>query len=114
MKDGQTKRPPAPLEPVVKTRTMLTVFKYPVPLGDYFKLALPKGARVLSVDVQYGQPQLWALVNPDHKTEDRLFRFAGTGHPIEEAPARLEFVATFQMKAGSLIFHIFEVKDSSS
>ena len=92
---------------------MLTVFKYQVPLRDYFKLALPKGARVLTVDVQNGHPQLWALVNPDHKTEDRLFRFAGTSHPIEDAPARLKFVATFQMDGGSLVFHIFEVTDGS-
>ena len=89
---------------------MLTVFKYPVPFGDYFVLDLPLGAKVLAVDVQHGQPQLWALVNPDHKTEPRRFRFAGTGHPIEDTADCLEYISTFQVEGGSLIFHIFEVK----
>ena len=91
---------------------MLTVFKYQLPLGDYFKLALPKGARVLTADMQNGQPCLWALINPDNKTEKRLFRFVGTGQMIEDSLKRLEFVATFQMEGGSLTLHIFEVKES--
>ena len=49
-------------------------------------------------------------MNPDHETEERLFRFAVTGHPIEDQSSLLEFVATFQAQGGSLIFHIFEVK----
>ena len=91
---------------------MLRVFKYPIPFGDYFKLPLPNGAKVLTVDVQYGQPTLWALVNPNHKTKDRLFRFAGNGHDIEESLSRLEFVASFQMQNG-LMFHVFEVNQTN-
>ena len=88
---------------------MLTVHKHHVELGDYFEIAMPKGAKILTVAEQHGLPCLWALVDTDKPIEKRLFRFAGTGHPITERPEHLQFVATFQMQGGSLVFHIFEV-----
>lgn len=88
---------------------MRKVFKYELPVDDYFTLSLPKGAQVLSVQAQGNKPCLWALVDPDAPTEERQFRFAGTGHSIKEDPGRLEFVSTFQTHGGSLVFHIFEV-----
>lgn len=88
---------------------MLTVFKYPVPPGDNFTLALPEGARLLTVAPQSGEPQLWALVNTDNPPEDRQFRLAGTGHPIDEAEDTLHYVGTFHMMRGALVFHLFEV-----
>lgn len=89
---------------------MLKVFKYNLPLDDYFKVDLPKGAKILCIDTQFTVPQMWALVDPDEaETEARRFRFAGTGHDITETPEQLEFVDTFQMRDGNLIFHVFEV-----
>lgn len=87
----------------------MTVFKYRIPIGDYVELKLPKGAKILSVAAQNDEPFLWALVNPNMPWETRLFRFAGTGHPITEPPERLQFISTFQMRHGSLIFHFFEI-----
>lgn len=89
---------------------MLKVFKYEMPLNDYFDLDLPRGAKILKVDTQFDLPQLWALVDPDESImEMRKFRFAGTGHPIVEELEKLEFIDTFQMRDGNLIFHVFEV-----
>lgn len=88
---------------------MFKVWKYDVPIDDYFELNMPIGAQVLTVDVQAERPCLWALVDPDMPKEKRRFRFAGTGHPINEPENRLRFINTFQMRGGSLIFHIFEV-----
>lgn len=93
---------------------MLRVFKYTIPLDDHFTIDLPQGARVLSVDVQRDEPQLWALVDPERETEQRTFRFAWPGHPISEIAEQLSFVSTFQMHRGSLIFHIFEVTTPQS
>jgi len=91
---------------------MLRVFKYDLPLNDYFKLDLPRGAKILCFDTQFGVAQMWALVNPDETiTESRQFRFAGTGHNITETPEQLEFIDTFQMRDGNLVFHVFEVKE---
>lgn len=103
-----------------KTRS---VFKYPVLLTDIFSLDLPEGAKVLSVDVQRGEPQLWALcdatmsagmVTPssiDGKMSRRRFRVAGTGHPIHTPADKLEFIGTFMLHGGELVFHLFEIKD---
>ena len=87
---------------------MLKVYKYEIDVNDYFEIELPSGATVLKVDEQFGKPCLWALVNPESQKTKRTFRFAGTGHPIDDDKP-LQFVNTFQMKGGALIFHIFEV-----
>jgi hypothetical protein len=90
---------------------MLSIYKYPVPIDDYFTLELPFGARPLSVQVQNGGPQLWVLIDPgERRTEERRFRLAGTGHPIEESSDFLEYISTFQLSGGALVFHVFEVQ----
>lgn len=87
---------------------MQTVYKYEIPIADEFGLVLPCGAQVLSVQVQRDQPCIWALVDPqEHKKRRRLFRFAGTGHPI--SASNLLFIGTFQMDNGALVFHLFEM-----
>ena len=90
---------------------MLKVYKYPVPIKDYFSLELPKGAKILTVQTQRGEPQIWALVNPGNPTETRNFRFAGTGHPITESEKELNYIGTFQLQGGGFIGHIFEIRE---
>lgn len=87
---------------------MLTVYKYPLSLDDDVTLALPEGAQVLTIQMQNGDPVLWALVNPDAPTEQRSFHITGTGHSIEEPRSQWRYVATFQMLGGALVFHVFE------
>jgi hypothetical protein len=89
---------------------MSTVWKYPLPddWRDTFDLDMPAGAQVLAVQVQHGHPCIWALVDPSASLETRLFRIAGTGHPITEALGR--HVGTFQMLGGDVVFHVFEVQ----
>jgi hypothetical protein len=78
---------------------------------DEFELAMPRGARVLSVGMQRERVQMWALVDPSAPVEQRRFRMAGTGHPIKD-PEELRFVGTFQVHGGALVFHLFE-RDSA-
>lgn len=85
---------------------MRRVYKYPVLLSDRFHLDLPVGAKILSVNIQHGNPQMWALVDPDCPLERRFFRLAGTGHPIEDTV--VEHVGTFRIANGDLVFHLFE------
>ena len=85
----------------------LTVYKYPVMPGP-FKLQLPHGARILDVQMQAGNPQMWVLLNPDDRRVERTFYTIGTGHTI--AGVRyddLRHRGTFQMADG-LVFHVFE------
>lgn len=88
---------------------MRKVYKYTLALQDEQTLMLPKDALILSIQMQRDgdAPQLWALVNPEKPTVPRKIRVYGTGHGIEDGP--LEFIATFQMHGGTLVFHAFEV-----
>jgi hypothetical protein len=63
-----------------------------------------RGARTIR---KYGEPQIWALVEPDQPEAEVWFRIAGTGHPITDDIKR--YVGTFQIDRGSLVFHVFEV-----
>jgi len=87
---------------------MKTVYKYEIPINDHFDLFLPTGARILKADVQRGVVCLWALVDPSLADQRRSFRFAGTGHPMEEES--LQHISTFKMDGDNLIFHIFEIR----
>jgi len=90
---------------------MLTIFKYPIPIEDHFTLELPKDARILTVQIQRETAQLWALVDSETEKETRYFRLSGTGHPLGEDYLRItNYIGTFQMENGALVFHLFEVK----
>lgn len=90
------------------------VFKYTVPIQDELILELPTGTDILYVNAQPGDYinglfQIWALVNPDNPDmETRKFRLAGTGHAITE-PEHLEYIGTFFLREGILVFHLFEL-----
>ncbi|MBU2060058.1 MAG: hypothetical protein KKB38_20300 [Gammaproteobacteria bacterium] len=86
---------------------MRTIWKYQIPIQDYFELELPKDAEILTVQMQYGIPCLWALVDPTAQQEFRLFRLSGTGHPVETL--NLDYIGTVQQAEGQLIWHVFEI-----
>ena len=69
---------------------------------------MPKGADILWVDMQQGQPCIWARVNPDAPKERKRIRIFGTGHPIPDDLG--DYVGTFMMKDGALVFHLYEAE----
>ena len=86
----------------------MKIFKYPVdPSGDFI-VDMPAGAKVLSVQVQNGSPQMWAMVNEDAKLVQRHFGVFGTGWHIPD-DFKGRFIGTFQLQGGSLAFHLFEL-----
>ncbi len=90
---------------------MKEIWKYTLPLTDYPVVSMQKGARVLSVGVQHGEVQVWALVDPEAPTELRRFRVAGTGHTLlEEEFVSLRFLGMVQM--GAFVWHIFEYQEA--
>ena len=84
----------------------MTIWKYPLQLTDRQSFRMPIGALILSLQVQYEIPCLWALVDPKERTEERAFRIYGTGHPVDEIG---RFLGTFQIHNGALVFHVFDV-----
>ena len=90
---------------------MITVYKCPVEikLGEAFPIELPRGARILDVNVQNGSAYMWALVDTSRAPDPRIFRIYGTGHEIECTDiyeARMRYVATFHQKP--FVWHLFQ------
>lgn len=88
---------------------MTVVWKYPVELVEEFSLEMPSQAELLCVQTQHGLPFLWAEVNPETEKKTRRFRVFGTGHPID-TDEWVEYVGTFQLDEGHLVFHLYEVR----
>lgn len=88
---------------------MTKVFKFPLEMSDEQKVLMPVGAKVLTVQMQNGKPCLWAECNPDAECVYRTFLVRGTGHPIDEIEK--EYIGTIQLYGGSLVLHVFEIKN---
>lgn len=94
---------------------MRTIHKFPVASG-LFHIHLPKGAKVLTVQTQgpstgsgdTGEPKMWVLFDTDNETERRSFVTFPTGGDIS-SDTHLDYIGTFQLAGGNLIFHLFEI-----
>lgn len=86
---------------------MNTIWKFPFKLEDGFTVEMPRGSKVLCAQMQRDFPCMWALVSPASPMVDRVFKLAGTGHPISEDTDDLRYISTFQVQG--LVFHLFEV-----
>ena len=87
-----------------------TIWKFPVPEEDSFAIQMPYGAGILCVQTQGDRPFVWAEVDPERETEGRTFRLFGTGHP-QEVDGMLDYVGTFQVRGGALVFHLYEAHE---
>ncbi len=81
-----------------------SIWKFP--LNPDASIEIPQGGQLLTGQAQRDEPQLWVMVDPSAPKETRRFKTFGTGHEITEDPGT--YVATFQMRGGSLVFHVFE------
>jgi hypothetical protein len=86
---------------------MNTIYKYRMEPNCGGSVEMPKGAQVLSVQMQGGLPCLWAKVDTTRSLERRSFDVYGTGNAMPDDP-RLVYVGTFQMDDGALVWHVFE------
>lgn len=83
----------------------MTIYKYPLEITDRQVIDMPDGAKILTVQVQHEVPCVWAPVDPDVASVPRYFTIYGTGHPCS---AEGQYVGTFLVHGGALVFHIFE------
>jgi hypothetical protein len=85
------------------------VWKFHVPLtpNGRFELKMPKGAEILSLQLQGSDPEpfIWALVDPHNGDAERLFQIVGTGH--EEVTKYHHYIGTYQ--EGRFVWHVFEI-----
>lgn len=70
---------------------------------------LPVGAKFLSVQNQNETPQMCFVVDPEEqKTEQRNFVAHAIGEVFYDNQAT-DYLGTFQLDGGRLVFHIFEL-----
>jgi hypothetical protein len=90
---------------------MLAVWKFTILLDDEVNVEMPYGAKLLHVASQYGDPavlQLWALVEPTASPAKRQIYIRGTGQPISDLEAGLDYVGTVIVADGRLVWHVFD------
>lgn len=85
---------------------MRTIHKYKLAVIDFQIIMMPINAKILSVQVQIDTPCIWAEVIDDVQLEAREFYMIGTGHPIPNEP--IEYIGTFQLNGGRLVFHLYK------
>lgn len=86
---------------------MEQIWKYELKVDGVQKINMPEGAKILTVQTQFDNPCIWALVNPTNTLTVRNFEIYGTGHNIQIGSR--QYIGTFQVNSGFLIFHVFEL-----
>ena len=86
---------------------MKKIYKYCFGVADQVELEMPEGAEFLCVQVQFGGPCLWAIVDDEAKLETRILRIIGTGHSLPSSE-QLAYIGTIQEAGGGLIWHVFD------
>lgn len=88
-----------------------TIWKFPLTVADVQHVAMPTGAEILCVQTQHEGPCLWVRVDPSATMEKRSIAIVGTGHPAPE-PSDGDYIGTFQIHGGALVFHVFAKRRS--
>jgi hypothetical protein len=92
---------------------MRVIYKYDLQVTEVQTIELPAGAEILTVQMQHGMPQLWALIDPNELGREPVgIVIIGTGHPIDDAAIKLlKYINTFQVDDGNFIFHVFQTQN---
>lgn len=83
------------------------IFKYPLKIVDMQVVSFPMGAKILSVKEQSNIPVLYALVDIDADSEDRVIAMFGTGEDCGY-PSTDDFIGTVMLMNGTLVLHVFK------
>lgn len=87
---------------------MLTIYKFPFQIIDRQKITMPRGAKILCAQLQGGTPCLWAEVDTEQTSSERIIEVHGTGNPMEPvtgADSRT-YIGTFQQSP--FVWHVYE------
>lgn len=82
----------------------MRILKYSLEITDRQTIQMPDFAKILTVQIQNGIPQLWALVDEAHPRVNRIIRTYGTGRSIDRPISK--YIGTYQ--TDRFIFHVFD------
>jgi hypothetical protein len=86
----------------------LKVLKWTLELIETQTITLPARAKVLSIQMQRGELQLWALCDDgnDGPSEVCEIGLHYTGRELPDKPGH--YLGTIQMEGGAIVIHAFE------
>jgi hypothetical protein len=89
---------------------MEAIWKEILEVDDKQTVELPIRSKVLCVREQHGHPCIWFKTprTDSPPTELRTFSTYGTGHEHNNITG--EYIGTYQMMNGKLVYHVFEEK----
>ena len=90
---------------------MKVIWRYTLKISDDQVIAMPDESEILCVQNQFGEPQLWVLVDTEKQIINRFIRTIGTGHCIEDK-FNGKYIGTYQQFNGSVVFHVFDIGKS--
>ena len=97
---------------------MKMIYKYPLGMDIHHNMIaeveLPKGAKILCIQMQTNIPMIWAIVNPKNEMRKHTFHVFGTGFEMKDYDKKCyEYISTVQQKASmvSYVWHVFEVHE---
>jgi hypothetical protein len=94
---------------------MKTIWKYKLELAKLQVVDMPRGAKILSLQVQDDSLAcIWALVNDAAPKEAVGFLSVPTGEPVTDYVLdNYTFLGTYQIARGDLVFHVFYKQPSN-
>lgn len=85
----------------------MKIWKWQIEITDRQTVMMPDGAKLLDVQMQGDTCCVWALCDETAPKKPRHIAIYGTGNPVPDEPG--VYVATFQVRGGALVFHVFEI-----
>jgi hypothetical protein len=85
----------------------MNIWKWPLMTTYVQYISMPAGAKLLDVQMQGGQPCIWALVDEYAGSEMRQIAMLDTEDSIPAGAHVGGYVATFQ--DGGIVRHVFDV-----
>ena len=97
---------------------MITVAQFALKLAHTQVIDMPRGAKLRSVGLQFGDLWLYAEVDTDQVNEKREFRIVNTGQEVrlsQESPRSLVYVNSVSLESAGRVFvwHIYEIVRST-
>lgn len=86
---------------------MRTIYKYKLEITGEQTLQIPLDGRMLSVQIQFEEPFLWAEVETEAPMKNVKIHCFGTGEPLPTYAKKLSYIGTVQMRKGTKVFHFF-------
>lgn len=85
------------------------IWKYAICTDDSITIFMPEDAQILTLQMQFGKPTIWALVDPYAAKTARTFEVYKTGRDmLWDQDITRKYIGTYQLYRGELVYHVFE------